>query len=78
MDQTNTPAGPSDAERNERVRKVLMAAAFPMDAKEIGRRIGEPWCCYGREGMGESIKPVCKRIGAVEKKGKWTLKADGA
>lgn len=78
MYQTNKPAPPNAEQRNEKVRAVLLVADGPLAPSEIGRRIGEPWCCWGRDGMSAPISPVCKRIGAVSHKGKWTLKADGA
>ena len=78
MNQTKTPV-PSAAERNEKVRKVLLAANCPLSPSEIASRINEPWCCWGpRAGMSAPISPVCKRIGAIGNKGKWTLKVDGA
>jgi hypothetical protein len=78
MDQEKKPAAPTAEERNEKVRKVLLAAPGPMGPTEIGRRIGESWCCYGNYGISAAITPVCRRIGATGEKGKWSLKAGGA
>lgn len=69
-----TPADKVAAEiRNEKVRAVLLAATEPIGPSEIGRRIGEPWCCYGIYGLSAPITPICRRIGAVGIKGKWSL-----
>ena len=78
MDQKNKPAPPTAEERNAKVRKVLLAAPGPMGPSEIGRRIGESWFACGNFGISAAITPVCRRIGAVGDKGKWSLKADGA
>jgi hypothetical protein len=78
MNQMKKLAGPSAEECNEKVRKVLLAALGPMGPTEIGRQIGESWCCYCNYGISAAITPVCRRIGAVGEKGKWSLKADGA
>lgn len=66
-------AKPSAEERNAKVRAVLLAATAPLGPSEIGRRIGEPWCCCGSWGMSAPITPICRRIGAVGVKGKYTL-----
>lgn len=60
-------------ERNEKVRAVLLAATGPLGPTEIGRRIGEPWCCIGNHGMSAPVTPVLRRIGAAAVKGKYTL-----
>jgi hypothetical protein len=78
MDQTKKPASPTAEERNEKVRAVLLTATSPLGPTEIGRRIGEPWSCYSGYGLSAAITPVCRRIGAIGEKGKWSLKADGA
>jgi hypothetical protein len=78
MDQANKQVAPTADERNEKVRKVLLAASEPLGPTEIGRRIGGPWCCYRHYGLSAPITPVCRRIGATGEKGKWSLKADGA
>jgi hypothetical protein len=78
MNQRKSAAAPTAEERNEKVRKVLLAAPGPMGPTEIGRRIGESWCSYGNYGLSAAITPVCRRIGAVGEKGKWSMKADAA
>ncbi len=60
-------------ERDEKVRAVLRIANEPLSPSEIARRIKEPWCCDGGFGMSAPITPICKRIGAVGDKGKWSL-----
>lgn len=62
-------------ERNEKVRAVLREALKPIGPSEIGKLIGEDWCCYGIYGLSAPITPICRRIGAVGVKGKWSLPA---
>lgn len=61
------------AERDAKVRAVLESATEPMGPSAIATRIGEPWCCYGSFGCSAPITPICRRIGAVGVKGKWSL-----
>lgn len=59
-------------QRNEKVRAVLIAALKPLGPTEIARCIGEGWC-GGRYPQSNCITPVCRRIGAVAVKGKYSL-----
>jgi hypothetical protein len=60
--------------REEKVRAVLLAATEPLGPSEIGKRIGEPWCCLDHWGMSAPITPICRRIGAIRVgNGKYTL-----
>lgn len=63
--------------RNEKVRAVLAESLTPVGPSEIGRRIGEPWCCGSGYGYSAPITPVCRRIGAINTKGKYSLSATG-
>lgn len=64
-------------EREDAVRKVLMAATEPIGPTEIARRIGEPWCCDGHYGLSAPITPICRRIGARRVgNGKYTLQQE--
>ncbi|MDB5937493.1 MAG: hypothetical protein JWQ01_4837 [Massilia sp.] len=73
-------------DRNAKVRAVLLAATEPLGPSRIGELINEKWSCYrvssaisrqgaaiGREGKSAAITPICRRIGAVGVKGKWSL-----
>lgn len=62
------------AERDEKVRAVLMAATEPLGPTEIARRVGEPWCGSGNYWQSAPITPICRRIGARRVgNGKYTL-----
>lgn len=64
----------SAEEKNEKVRAVLAAANEPLGPTEIGRRIGESWCCSGGYGASAPITPICRRIGAIRSgNGKYAL-----
>lgn len=52
-------------EKNQKVLDVLNAQTEPIGPTEIGRLIGERWCCLGNYGMSAPITPVLRRIGAV-------------
>lgn len=67
---------PTPAEREAAVLAVLKNSAKPVGPSEIGRRIGQSWCCYQGDngepsmwGQSSSITPVLRRIGAVRHKG---------
>lgn len=64
-----------EAERGEKVRRVLLAAGKPLGPVEIAERINESWCMWGGTGMGSAVTPVLRKIGARISKGKWSLKA---
>lgn len=73
----NTRATP--AERDAAVLAVLQAESKPIGPTEIGRRIGQLWCCYdGHWGQSSAITPVLRRIGAVRHKGGLYTKPEGA
>ncbi|QJD98627.1 hypothetical protein HH212_00040 [Massilia forsythiae] len=72
MDQGKKPTA---AERNEKVRAVLLAAGEPLEPVEIAERIGEDWCRWNGMGMGSAVTPALRQIGAKNIKGKWALKA---
>lgn len=72
-----------DAEvRNEAVRAVLLDAIEPLGPSRIGELVNEGWSCYirgrtvGSAGKSAAITPICRRIGAVGIKGKWSLVSD--
>jgi hypothetical protein len=68
-------------ERNAKVRAVLLAATEPLGPSRIGELVNEKWSCFntgpttGKYGLSAAITPICRRIGAVGVKGKWSLKA---
>jgi len=75
MDQANKPAKPTAAERNEKVRQVLLAAGEPLGPTEIAARINEDWCSWNGMGLGSAVTPALRKIGAKSHKGKWELKS---
>jgi len=66
---------PTAAERNEKVRQVLLAAGEPLGPGEIAARIGEAWCSWNGAGRGSAVVPALTQIGAKRSKGKWSLPA---
>jgi len=73
LNQATKPAKPTAAERNEKVRKVLLAASAPLDSIHIAEIIGEDWCMWNGIGRGSEITPALRQIGARSSKGKWSL-----
>lgn len=66
----------SPAERDAAVLAVLKRATEPLGPSEVGRRIGQPWCCYGAYGTSAPVTPVLRRVGAVRHRGgKYTAPA---
>lgn len=59
----------SPAERDAAVLAVLKEATQPLGPSEIGRRIGQPWCCYGSWGASAPVTPVLRRVGAIRHRG---------
>jgi len=76
MDQHKKPGKPTVAERNEKVRQVLLAAGKPLDSIHIAEIIGEDWCMWNGIGRGSEITPALRQIGAKSHKGKWALKEE--
>lgn len=72
----------SAEERNEKVRAVLRDALSPLGPTEIARRINEDWCVFPGIDRGypqsAKITPICRRIGAIGVKGKYTLPKEPA
>ena len=71
----NQKMKPTAAERNEKVRSVLLAASAPLGPNEVAERIGEDWCRWNGQGLGSAVTPALRQIGAKVGKGKWALKA---
>jgi len=69
---------PTAAERNEKVRAVLLAANAPLGPNEVAQQIGEDWCRWNGHGMGSEVLPALRAIGAKSHKGKWSMKAPAA
>ena len=65
-DQSVIPMTPFTEARNEQVRAVMAAAAKPLGQTEIASRVNQPWCWQGNHPVCASIRPVLKRIGAVQ------------
>lgn len=72
MDQSKKP---TTAERNEKVRQVLLASSEPLGPGEIAAKIGEEWCNWNGFGRGSAVMPALTQIGAKRSKGKWSLGA---
>ena len=73
MYTTPKPPKPTSKQRDEKVQAVLAHATESLSPTRIAELINEPWCCpYGPTSA--PISPVCKRIGAVNHGGKWSLK----
>lgn len=61
--------------RNTVVREALRKLSIPIGPTELGRIIGESWCCYPHgNGNSAAVVPVLRRIGAVGINGKYSLK----
>lgn len=71
----NQKMKPTPAERNEKVRQVLMSASAPLGPIEIAEKIGEDWCRWNGMGQGSAVTPALRQIGAKKSNGKWALKA---
>jgi len=56
-------------ERNAAVLAVLKDASEPLGPTEIARRIGQPWCVFGRYAQSSAVSPILKRIGAIRHNG---------
>ena len=71
----NQKTKPTTAERNEKVRQVLLAASEPLGPGEIAAKIGESWCSWNGAGRGSAVIPALTQIGAKRSKGKWSMLA---
>lgn len=75
MNQAGKQIKPTTAERNEKVRQVLLAAGEPLGPGEIAAKIGEEWCSWNGAGRGSAVVPALTQIGAKRSKGKWSMPA---
>ena len=72
MTQLQAPS----ASREVDVRNVLSTTTGLLGPTEIARRINKPWCMPGGEPSSSAVVPVLRRIGAISRLGKYTLKTE--